>query len=43
MAKGDRHAIWALKLMLDNLEKKGMKFEALYFDGHSGYQGHAVP
>ena len=38
-ALSDAHAVWALKLMLDSLELKRFKFEALYFDGFSAASG----
>jgi hypothetical protein len=39
-ALSDNHKAWAIALMLDNLESKGVKFEALYFDGDSAASGH---
>jgi hypothetical protein len=39
-AISDAHAVWALKLMLDSLEREQFQFEVLYFDGFSPIGGH---
>jgi hypothetical protein len=39
-AISDRYAEEALTLMLDRLQQRGFRFDALYFDAYSAYCGH---
>jgi hypothetical protein len=39
-AISDRYAEEALTLILDRLQQKGFRFDALYFDAYSAYSGH---
>ena len=36
----DRYSIQTLKLLLDHVGKRGLKIDALYFDGHAAHRGH---
>ena len=36
----DRYSIQTLKLLLDHVGKRGLRIDALYFDGHAAHRGH---
>ena len=36
----DRYSLQTLKLLLDHVETRGLKIDALYFDGHAAHRGH---
>ena len=36
----DRYAVEIVEKILDNLEDRGIQFDALYFDGHAAHRGH---
>ena len=37
----DRYAVEIVEKILDNLDDQGIQIDALYFDGHAAYLGHA--
>ena len=37
----DGYALEALKTLLDHVQAKGLKMDALYFDGHAAHRGHS--
>lgn len=37
----DAYALEALKALLDHVQAKGLRMDALYFDGHAAHRGHS--
>lgn len=37
----DAYAVEALKALLDHVQAKGLRMDALYFDGHAAHRGHS--